>query len=190
MRPSVGAAVAGVKRPAERGGAGNPYALGALSWGAGSEPTAGKRALSSPGRNGHVQPPQPPPSPAVHASSQNSLHAQGGAQHPHQPQGHQGVQGVSPPAQPPGSCMEEAEAAEARAMEAKVRSEEARVRSEAAAAEAASAAVEAEVAKEAATAVVEPLPATKEAATTDGRVGRRENAFLNTYFAFFGRFAR
>ncbi|CAN0438695.1 unnamed protein product, partial [Laminaria digitata] len=43
---------------------------------------------------------------------------------------------------------------------------------------------------EAATAVVVPLPATREEVTRDGRVGRRENAFLDTYFAFFGRFAR
>ncbi|CAM9853533.1 unnamed protein product, partial [Sphacelaria rigidula] len=86
--------------------------------------------------------------------------------------------------------MEEAEAAAARAQELKARSMEAKARSEAAAAEAAAAAAAAEVVKEAATAVVMPLPATREEATTDGRVGRRENAFLDTYFAFFGRFAR
>lgn len=86
--------------------------------------------------------------------------------------------------------MEEAEAAEARAMELKAKSVEAKERSEVAAAEAAAAAAAAEVAKEAATAVVSPLPATREEPTKDGRVGRRENAFLDTYFAFFGRFAR
>lgn len=56
--------------------------------------------------------------------------------------------------------------------------------------EAKEAAEAAEVAKEAATAVVLPLPATREEITKDGRVGRRENAFLDTYFAFFGRFVR
>lgn len=86
--------------------------------------------------------------------------------------------------------MEEAEAAAARAEEAKARSVEAKARSEAAEEEAAAAAAAAEVAKEAATAVVVPLPATREEARQDGRVGRRENAFLDTYFAFFGRFAR
>lgn len=67
---------------------------------------------------------------------------------------------------------------------------ETQARSEVAAHEAKEAAEAAEVANEAATAVVLPLPATREEATRDGRVGRRENAFLDTYFAFFGRFAR
>lgn len=80
--------------------------------------------------------------------------------------------------------------AAARALELKVRSMEAKARSEAAEVEAEAAAAAAEVAKEAATAVVMPLPTTREEATRDGRVGRRENAFLDTYFAFFGRFAR
>lgn len=89
-----------------------------------------------------------------------------------------------------GTDMHEANAAAARAVEAKARLVEAKARSETAAHEAAEAAQAAKVAKEAATAVVMPLPATREEMTRDGRVGRRENAFLDTYFAFFGRFAR
>lgn len=100
---------------------------------------------------------------------------------PHMLSGPRGIGGIN---------MEEAEAAAARAQELKARSMEAKARSEAAEAAAAAAAAAAEVVKEAATAVVMPLPATREEATTDGRVGRRENAFLDTYFAFFGRFAR
>lgn len=89
-----------------------------------------------------------------------------------------------------GTNLHEAEAAAARAAEAKARLAEAKVRSELAAREAKEAAEAAEVAREASTAVVVPLPATREEMTQDGRVGRRENAFLDTYFAFFGRFAR
>ena len=89
-----------------------------------------------------------------------------------------------------GTDMHEAEAAAARAVEANARLEEAKARSEAAAWEAKEALEAAEVAREASTAVVMPLPATREKMMRDGRVGRRENAFLDTYFAFFGRFAR
>lgn len=89
-----------------------------------------------------------------------------------------------------GTDTQEADAAAAWAAEAKARLVEANARSEMAAHEAKEAAEAAEVAKEAATAVVLPLPATREEMTRDGRVGRRENAFLDTYFAFFGRFVR
>lgn len=101
----------------------------------------------------------------------------------HQPQ-------ASVPGELDGTDLHEAEAAAARAAEAKARLAEAKVRSELAAREAKEASEAAEVAREASTAVVVPLPATREDMTQDGRVGRRENAFLDTYFAFFGRFAR
>lgn len=89
-----------------------------------------------------------------------------------------------------GTDTHEADVAAVRAAEAKARLVEANARSEAAAQEAKEAAEAAEVAKIAAAAVVLPLPATREDITRDGRVGRRENAFLDTYFAFFGRFVR
>lgn len=115
----------------------------------------------------------------LHLSSVSSPPSRPG----HQPQ-------ASAPGEMDGTDLHEAEAAAARAAEAKVRLAEAKVRSELAAREAKEAAEAADVAREASTAVVVPLPATKEKMTQDGRVGRRENAFLDTYFAFFGRFAR
>lgn len=174
------------------GGGGSAFTMGSLSWANGPESPMEERPLSSSHGHGHT-----------HGQGHGSTQTSSGLHHDNhnhhlllreQQQLHHAEQNVAHllqmPRQPAGSSMKEAEAAAARAVEAKARSDEAKARSEAAAAEAAAAVAAAEVAREAATAVVEPLPATREKVTTDGRVGRRENAFLDTYFAFFGRFAR
>ncbi|CAB1103657.1 unnamed protein product [Ectocarpus sp. CCAP 1310/34] len=134
---------------------------------------AGRAASSA---SSSISPPPPPRPPPPSAAPQ--------------PQPQPPVAATPSPGDLVGTDTQEADAAAARAVEAKARLAEANARSEIAAHEAKEAAEAAEVAKEAATAVVLPLPATREEITRDGRVGRRENAFLDTYFAFFGRFVR